>query len=123
MPLLRTDGSLRRFLSAAPKKNRRFCLPSVVALDSAGKASLGRFLPPVPLMVDSGADDSFIDETLARQAGLPLVELDQPRVIQDLNGRTLAHATCHTASLTLLVSGNHREKIQLFLISSTASPG
>lgn len=79
---------------------------------------------PVPLMVDSGADDSFIDETLAREAGLPLIQLSEPCTDQDLNGRTLARAraTHCTASLTLLVSGNHRKKMHLFLIPSSASP-
>lgn len=57
-----------------------------------------------PLLVDSGADDSFIDETLARHAGLPLVELEEPHVVQDLDGRTSARSSHRTALLTLLVS-------------------
>ena len=77
---------------------------------------------PVPLMVDSGADDSFIDEALAKQAGLPVVQLPEPRTIQDLDGRTLARCTHRTTLLTLLTSGNHREQIQLFLIPSSAAP-
>lgn len=48
---------------------------------------------PVPFLVDSGADDSFIDEQLAKQAGLPLVALPEPRTVFNLNGRPLAHAT------------------------------
>lgn len=46
-----------------------------------GSASL-----PVPLLVDSGADDLFINDSLARQARLPLVELPKPRTLLDLNG-------------------------------------
>lgn len=48
------------------------------------------------LLVESGPDDSFIDETLARQAGLLLVELVEPRVVQDLVGRTLAQSSHRT---------------------------
>lgn len=68
------------------------------------------------------ADDSFLDESLARQAGLSLIELAEPRTVQDLNSRTLARATHRTSSLTLLVSGNHRDQIQFFLIPSSVSP-
>lgn len=97
------------------------CVPSS-RLILRGTLLWGNSSLPVPFMVDSGADDSFIDENVARHAGLPLVELTEPRTVQDLNGRTLARATHRTTSLTLLVSGNHREQIQLFLIPSSASP-
>lgn len=39
-------------------------------------------------LFDSGADDSFIDETLALQAWLPLIKLAEPCVVQDLDGCT-----------------------------------
>lgn len=77
---------------------------------------------PLKLLVDSGADDSFIDENLARQAGLPLVELPEPKEILDLNGHTLAKVKHRTDLLTVLVSGNHREQIQLFVIPSSSAP-
>lgn len=95
-------------------------LPSRLILPGTlfgGESSL-----PVDLLIDSGADDSFIDETLARQAGLPLVRLAEPRVVQDLDGRTLARASFRTDTLSLLVSGNHHEQIQFFLIPSSACP-
>lgn len=74
------------------------------------------------LLVDSGADGSFIDKNLARQAGLPLVEFSEPKAVLDLDGRTLAKLMHRTASLTLLVSGNHREQTQFFLILSSFAP-
>lgn len=43
----------------------------------------------VPLMVDSSADDSFIDEVLGRRADLSVVELPEPCTVQDLDGRML----------------------------------
>lgn len=77
---------------------------------------------PLKLLVDSGADDSFVDENLARQAGLPLVELPEPKEILDLNGHTLAKVKHRTDLLTVLVSGNQREQIQLFVIPSSSAP-
>lgn len=87
-----------------------------------GKLLWARESLPLPLLVDSGADDSFIDESLAMQAGLPTVALWEPKSVQDLNGRLLARATHKTEPLTLLISGNHCERIQLYLIPSAASP-
>lgn len=96
--------------------------PSSPRLILQGRLLWGDSSLPVPLIVDSGANDCFIDKTLAREAGLPLVKLPEHRTVHDLNGRTLARATHRTTSLTLLVSGNHREQIQFFLIPSSAAP-
>lgn len=65
-------------------------------------------------------DDSFIDENLARQAGLPLFKLPEPKEILDLDGHTLAKVMHRTDSLTLLMSCN--QQIQLFLIPSSLAP-
>lgn len=43
------------------------------------------------LLVESGANNSLIKENLARQAGLPLTELSEPKVV--LDGHTLAKVT------------------------------
>lgn len=50
---------------------------------------------------------------LAKQAGLPLVELPEPKTV-DLDGCRLARVMWCTALVTLLVSGNHHERIQFF---------
>lgn len=60
------------------------------------------------LLVDSGADDSFLDQSLARQAGLPLVKFAEPKLVLDLDGRTFTRVTHQTDSVTLLVSGNQQ---------------
>lgn len=39
-----------------------------------------------------------------------------------LDGRCLATITDHTAPLSLIISGNHREHLQLYIISSPSSP-
>lgn len=73
-------------------------------------------------LFDLGADDSFIDERLAEQAGLRLEPLTEPKQVLGLDGRVLVRVTHRTALLGLLVSGNHREMIRLFLIPSSSSP-
>lgn len=55
----------------------------------------------------------FVDKNLDRHAGLLLLEPPKP-------GRTLACATYCTTLLTL-VSDNHREQNQFFLIPSSVS--
>lgn len=75
---------------------------------------------PLYLLVDSGADDKFIDESLAKQALIPFKALPAPRTILDLDGKPIARVTHPTRSLT--VSGNHHEQICLVLIPSSAAP-
>lgn len=67
-------------------------------------------------------DDSFIKESLVRQASLSLIALAELKLVQDLNRRQLARATHQTKTVMLLISGNHRERIQMYLIPSSASP-
>lgn len=75
---------------------------------------------PLTLLIDSGAD--VVDEKLARQAGLPLVKLTEPKLLLDLDGRTLVSSIYQTNTVMLVVSGNHGEGIQLYLISSSSAP-
>lgn len=91
--VLRPGGPLcHRLLPAAKRQlvstcrsagERNFDLPVPFASNSPGYS-------PLWLLVDSGADDSFIDESLARQAGLPLEALSEPKMVLDLDGRALA---------------------------------
>lgn len=37
---------------------------------------------PLSFLVDLGADDSFMNQSLARQAGLPTVMLAEPKVVR-----------------------------------------
>lgn len=71
------------------------------------------------MLADSGADDSFMDKRLTRQVGLPLVELAETKSVLDLGGRMIAHTTHLTDMLTLIVSANHCEQIQLYLIPAS----
>lgn len=77
---------------------------------------------PVSFLIDSGADNSFIDERLVRQLGLPLGTLPEAKTVLDLDRRVIARVTHRTVPIDLLVSGNHRDRIQLFVIPSSSAP-
>ena len=51
---------------------------------------------PLCALVDSGADDSFIDSNLAAQAGILSEPLTNPLDASALNGELPAHATHRT---------------------------
>lgn len=76
---------------------------------------------PLSLLINSGADDNFLDEGLARQARIPIEGLATPRTILDLKGKPIAEVTHQTELLSLVISGNHREHISLYLIPSSAA--
>lgn len=61
-----------------------------------------------------------VDQSLTRQAGLPTVKLAEPKVVQDFNGHQLVRAMHRSEPMTLLILGNHRERIQLDLIPLSA---
>lgn len=118
-------GPFRRHLSLAAKRLSSPAHAGMLASAvSACPSSFRLVLPgtllwasgslPVSCLVNSGADDCFLDEALASQMGLLPVRLAEPRVVRDLDRRVLARSTHRSESVTLLVSGNHREHIQLY---------
>lgn len=73
---------------------------------------------PVTVLIDSGADDSFMDLNFACQAGLQTVSLECPLVANALDGRHLAKVTQKTEPVELIISGNHREKLDQTVLQS-----
>lgn len=88
------------------------------------QASLCSSVVPLTLsaMVDSGAEDNFVDEEVAQQAGFPIESLETPIVVRALDGKFLALVTHQTTPLQLILSGNHRELISLKLMQSPSAP-
>lgn len=76
---------------------------------------------PVKVLVDSGADDNFIDSNLATLHNIPLIELSAPKKILAIDGSSLDVVTHKTEAIKLTVSSNHHEFIELFVISSPLS--
>lgn len=113
LPVLRSGGALRSLVSAVAKRLGSSVLCSVLASTASYHSPTSQPVLPgtilwgegsllVLLLVDSGADNPFIDEILAKRSGLLHVELLQPRVVQDLDGRTLATEWFRTVSLALI---------------------
>ena len=76
---------------------------------------------PVQVLVDSGADDNFIDSEFCTQANFLTETLPVPKEVFALNGQLVARVTHRTAPLSLQLSGNHQETISLFIIPSPTS--
>ena len=77
---------------------------------------------PLTILLDSGADESFIDRELVHQMGIDTVPLGSPIETQALDGRPIARVERRTVPVNLLISGNHHESISLLVISSPLSP-
>ena len=73
-------------------------------------------------LIDSGADESFLDTRLVKQLGLPTEPLEEPQEASTLDGRLLARVTTRTCPVQLQLSGNHFEQISLFVIDSPFIP-
>ncbi|KAJ8012622.1 hypothetical protein DPEC_G00044780 [Dallia pectoralis] len=73
-------------------------------------------------LVDSGADENFLDSNLVSQAGIPVEVLPAPLNAHALNGELLARVSHRTIPLSLHLSGNHTETIQFYIISSSHAP-
>lgn len=101
-------------VSATSTRSSSVLIPTVLELD--GKQH------PLLALIDSGADENFLDYSLAAQLNLPVLSLDSPLVANALNGKKLTDITHVSSPVSLLVSGNHRERIQLHIIESPHSP-
>ncbi len=73
-------------------------------------------------LVDSGAEGNFLDISVAAQWGIPAIPLPSPISVRSLNGLLLSSITHSTPSVSLVVSGNHREVIELYLLDSPGAP-
>ena len=99
-------------------------------LDSSNRH---RTCPPVTLqwpggsrktsaLLDSGAEESFLDTATAARWRVPLVEVSRPLVANSLNGQRLGRITRATIPLKLRISGNHQEEISLLILDTPHSP-
>ncbi len=73
-------------------------------------------------LIDSGAEGNFLDISVAAQWGIPAIPLPSPISVHSLNGLLLSSITHSTPSVSLVVSGNHHEVIELYLLDSPGAP-
>lgn len=88
------------------------------------QASLNYCNQTVPLfaLIDSGAEQCFLDTNLVKQMGIMLEPLQEQVKICALNGNLLAHVTHQTTPVHLVVSGNHHENIRFYVFDSPLCP-
>lgn len=73
-------------------------------------------------LVDSGAEQSLIDQQLVNELSIPTEPLEIPIEASGLGGQHLSRITHRTEPLLLISSGNHRESIQFLITQSTHTP-
>ena len=74
------------------------------------------------VLIDSGADKSFLDTTLASELNIPSQSLSIPMDVRALDVRSIGVVTHNTTLINLRVSANHSEAIQFLLIKSPQIP-
>uniref|UniRef100_A0A3P9JFM0 Gypsy retrotransposon integrase-like protein 1 n=1 Tax=Oryzias latipes TaxID=8090 RepID=A0A3P9JFM0_ORYLA len=73
-------------------------------------------------LIDSGAEQSFIDCSLVTKLDLPIEPLDHPVKAAGLGGQVLTRITHRTKPVHLITSGNHHEVTQFYITNSLQSP-
>uniref|UniRef100_A0A3P9HPM7 Gypsy retrotransposon integrase-like protein 1 n=1 Tax=Oryzias latipes TaxID=8090 RepID=A0A3P9HPM7_ORYLA len=76
----------------------------------------------VKALIDSGSEQSFIDDLLVSDLNLPTELLDLPVKAAGLGGQILTQITHRTKPVHLITSGNHHEYIQFYITKSPQSP-
>ncbi len=103
----------RGILMGASPKSRTLLPVSVKYQDTIHSCSA---------LIDSGAEGNFLDISVEVQWGIPAIPLPSPISVRSLNGLLLSSITHSTPSVSLVVSGNHREVIELYLLDSPGAP-
>uniref|UniRef100_A0A8C7ZML9 Gypsy retrotransposon integrase-like protein 1 n=1 Tax=Oryzias sinensis TaxID=183150 RepID=A0A8C7ZML9_9TELE len=73
-------------------------------------------------LIDSGSEQSFIDNHLVSELNLPTEPLEHPVKAAGLGGQLLTHITHRTKPVQLITSGNHHEFMQFYVTQSPQSP-
>uniref|UniRef100_A0A8D0CYT6 Gypsy retrotransposon integrase-like protein 1 n=1 Tax=Sander lucioperca TaxID=283035 RepID=A0A8D0CYT6_SANLU len=77
---------------------------------------------PLEVMVDSGADVSLMDISLARELGLCSIPLPVPLRATALDGRFLWQVTHQTSPVILSFPDHHSETLSFLLVNSSLPP-
>ncbi|KAL3980939.1 ETS domain-containing transcription factor ERF [Sarotherodon galilaeus] len=73
-------------------------------------------------LIDSGAEQNFIDASLARRLHLNTEPLPRSLQVTALSGQRLPNITHITEPILLTLSGNHSETIQLYVFQAPLTP-
>ena len=67
----------------------------------------------IRVLINSGADESFMDTSLVSELGITTQPLSIPMDVRALDGRSIDSVTHNTIPTNLRVSGNHREAMKV----------
>lgn len=74
------------------------------------------------VLVNSGADESFMDWRLARRLGLSLLPLPKPLEARTLDGRLLCKVTHRTQPIQFIMAEGRTEFLSFHLFNSPSHP-
>ena len=75
-----------------------------------------------PFLVDSGADESFMDWRLAKKLNLKWIPLSKPLEAHALDGRLLCKITHRTDPIQMTIPKEHTESLSFHLFNSPSHP-
>ena len=118
------------FISGCPLKSQTFVTNALVShttfssLRPVIQAQLITSSQTVnhPVLVDSGADESFMDWRLAKRLDLELISLPKPLEAHALDGRLLCRVTHRTRPIQFTISKDHTEALSFQLLNSPSHP-
>lgn len=133
MLILRPQGPFHFFLPGSGKRERPPVIERILVGDLSNKLSPPRLMLPVKLtvrsvahslsaLVDSGAEQNFIDSSLASKLNIGVKLLPDPLRVSALSGQHLPDITHITEPLSLTLSGNHTERQCFFVFLAPLIP-
>uniref|UniRef100_A0A8D0D3W8 Retrotransposon gag domain-containing protein n=1 Tax=Sander lucioperca TaxID=283035 RepID=A0A8D0D3W8_SANLU len=96
--------------------------PTSPRLSLPATLQFGSLSLPLSALIDSGAEDNFIDANLVKQANIPLESLPAPINVATIDRQLLAKVTHQTVPVTIVLSGNHSEEIVFKVVAASFSP-
>lgn len=131
--VLRPQGPLHCHLSVVIKRGRPPVVKGVLVGDLFSKSSLPRLMLPATLtvcakvhsvtaLIDSGAEQNFIDSALTEKLGIVSEPLPNRLHVTALSGQQLPDITHVSEPVSLTLSGNHTEVLSLFVFKAPQTP-
>ena len=83
----------------------------------ASSEDLGSLAVQTRTLIDCGASGfSFVDEEFSHHYLLPMTPLQQPRIVEIIDGRPISSGDIHYFARATLAIQEHREQLPMFLI-------
>uniref|UniRef100_A0AAQ4PPB8 ribonuclease H n=1 Tax=Gasterosteus aculeatus aculeatus TaxID=481459 RepID=A0AAQ4PPB8_GASAC len=123
-------GQRGHYLSNCPVRDQaaaRYTLVSHTTVSSVRPSMQAKLITPsqtvtYPFLVDSGADENFMDWRLAKRLNLKLIPLPKQLEAHALDGRLLCKITHRTGPIQMIISERHSEALSFYLFDSPSHP-